>query len=138
MDENNRRNQTLGGAKLGGLAVILLIFVIRAISTSGFPAGFDRGADDYFAPSALWFAIPILMIVAVAAFLLVRLFGRRGRGSPHRNAEHNPRHGNCDMMENDHYKRTKREYRNLGADPCAYSEGYSWRKGEQYDDPWNL
>ena len=43
-----------------------------------------------------------------------------------------------DMMHLDHYRRVKRQRTHYSADPCAYSELYSWRKSQAYDDPWDF
>lgn len=64
---------------------------------------------------------------------------KRSAADFERQYEQRLRSDSGEMMHRDHYRRERRPLR-YSADPCAYSENYSWRRSKNpaYDDPWDM
>lgn len=47
---------------------------------------------------------------------------------------------NGDVMHVNHYQKETHHHHHYSADPCAYAEHFSWKKGAKniYDDPWDF
>lgn len=124
-----RKAQTVGLIIV--LAVILLDTVLPAL-LSWVRYGFHRvpvmrpGASVTTAGGGLLTVLVVILLVLGAAVGVLFALSRRKR------------RGGDEIMHEEHYHRTEREHPHYSADPCAYSERYSRRRSQSYDDPWDF
>lgn len=128
-DGERRKAQTVGLIIV--FAVILLDTVLPAL-LSRIRYGLHRvpvmapGASVTTAGGGLLTVLAVVLLVLGAAVGVLLALSRRKR------------RGGDEVMHEDHYQRAGREHPHYSADPCAYSERYSRRKSQSYDDPWDF
>ncbi len=118
-------------ATLAAGIILALISVLRTVT--GFVM---RGLRNFGSVSAILAVIVVLSVIGIIAGLIA---GRlQKKHAPWSFAKSSAKSSEEDLMHLDHYRRTNRERTHHSADPCAYSERYSWRKSQAYDDPWDF
>ncbi|MGM9661554.1 MAG: hypothetical protein ACI3WR_00485 [Oscillospiraceae bacterium] len=102
------------------LGILLAVLLVNAVSLLAFRTngGSAGGASR------------LLVVVAVLAVVLCAAAAVRRAGKKRRTTG--------EEMHADHYRRTRQERPRGSADPCAYSEHHSWKKSQDYDDPWDF
>ena len=131
LSSRNRHTPDTKSKSLLTLIAGLIVLVVPLLRTlTGFVVQGFRNFGGISVVLVIVFICSLLGLLA-AGFLAMK----RDRGSE---PWGRPKKRDDDLMHLDHYRRTKRERTNYSADPCAYSERYSWRKSQSYDDPWDF
>lgn len=135
LDRRRRNGGERKKAQAVGLIVVFAVILLETVLPALFSWVRYRihrvpvmapGASVTTAGGGMLTVLAVILLVLGAAVGVLFAMSRRKR------------RGGDEVMHEDHYHRAERAHTHYSADPCAYSERYSRRRSQSYDDPWDF